>query len=373
MRRVAFTMLLIVAPLLLGQGRTPLTRGLANALYVALGGGSTVAGTTNMQNVNIIGTLSFGAAGNPNGSITTDGANWTISDVADGTSFLFDLNSLGITQRTLTVPDASGILILDTATQTLTNKTIIASGTITPSQTVGIVGTTTNNNVQAGSLGEFVTSKCPGPSTTATITVTIASPAVVTWSGHPFSGTAPRADACPVVFTTTGALPTGITAGTNYWVVPTTISGNTFSIATSIANAISETKVNTSGTQSGTHTGTAGTVLSTGTTKDVTGIFLTAGDWDCSATSDFQFGATTSFTNLAGSISTATNTLGGQDTGFDYETPASVPTAAFDMAWPISNVRQLLGGSTNVLLTTQGTFTVSTLKSYGSIRCRRTR
>lgn len=31
-------------------------------------------------------------------------------------------------------------------------------GPITPSQTVGIVGTTTNNSVQAGSVGEFVTS-----------------------------------------------------------------------------------------------------------------------------------------------------------------------------------------------------------------------
>jgi len=36
--------------------------------------------------------------------------------------------------------------------------TVSASGTITPSQTNGIVGTTTNNNANAGSFGEFVTS-----------------------------------------------------------------------------------------------------------------------------------------------------------------------------------------------------------------------
>ena len=36
--------------------------------------------------------------------------------------------------------------------------TITATGTITPSQTNGIVGTTTNNNANAGSVGEFVSS-----------------------------------------------------------------------------------------------------------------------------------------------------------------------------------------------------------------------
>ena len=36
--------------------------------------------------------------------------------------------------------------------------TLGVTGTITPGQTTGIVGTTTNNNVQAGSVGEFVSS-----------------------------------------------------------------------------------------------------------------------------------------------------------------------------------------------------------------------
>lgn len=35
---------------------------------------------------------------------------------------------------------------------------LTASGTITPSQTSGIVGTTTNNNANAGSVGEFISS-----------------------------------------------------------------------------------------------------------------------------------------------------------------------------------------------------------------------
>ena len=40
--------------------------------------------------------------------------------------------------------------------------TITASSTITPSQTSGIVGTTTNNNANAGSVGEFVTNTGSG-------------------------------------------------------------------------------------------------------------------------------------------------------------------------------------------------------------------
>jgi hypothetical protein len=86
--------------------------------------------------------------------------------------------------------------------------------------------------------------------TTATVTITIATPGVVTWTGHTLStGT-------PVVFTTTGALPTGITSGTTYYAV--VVDANTFQLASSVANAIAATPtvITTSGTQSGTHTGT---------------------------------------------------------------------------------------------------------------------
>lgn len=78
-----------------------------------------------------------------------------------------------------------------------------------------------------------------------TVTVTIASPAVVTSTGHGLV-----ADT-PVRFSTTGALPTGITAGTVYYVKsPTT---NTYQLSATAGGAA----INTSGTQSGTHTATA--------------------------------------------------------------------------------------------------------------------
>lgn len=76
----------------------------------------------------------------------------------------------------------------------------------------------------------------------ATITVSIASPAVVTYNNHPL------AVGDPIFFTTTGALPTGITASQYYFV--TSVTANTFQFSASPGG----TPVNTSGTQSGVHT-----------------------------------------------------------------------------------------------------------------------
>lgn len=78
-----------------------------------------------------------------------------------------------------------------------------------------------------------------------TFTVTIASPAVVTKNGHGlYLGQR-------LQLTTTGALPTGLATGTDYYVIY--VDANTFRLATSLANAKAGTAINTSGTQSGTH------------------------------------------------------------------------------------------------------------------------
>jgi hypothetical protein len=53
----------------------------------------------------------------------------------------------------------------------------------------------------------------------------------------------------PVAFTTTGALPTGISVGTTYYVLAAGLTGTTFRISTSAGG----TAVNTSGSQSGVH------------------------------------------------------------------------------------------------------------------------
>lgn len=78
----------------------------------------------------------------------------------------------------------------------------------------------------------------------STATLTIASPGVLTWNGHPLSVND------PVKFTTTGALPTGLVAGTTYYVVGASITTNTVQLSATPGGAA----INTSGAQSGVHT-----------------------------------------------------------------------------------------------------------------------
>jgi hypothetical protein len=87
----------------------------------------------------------------------------------------------------------------------------------------------------------------------ATVTITIASPGVVTWTGHGLKAGA------SVVFSTTGALPTGITAGTTYYVLTAGLATDSFRISATPEGTV----VNTSGSQSGTHTATTSNVIST--------------------------------------------------------------------------------------------------------------
>lgn len=87
-----------------------------------------------------------------------------------------------------------------------------------------------------------------------TATMTIASPCVVTYTAHGL------ADGNPVVFTTSGALPTGVVSGTTYYTRST--GANTFNLYDTKLHALdtgnTTGRVNTSGSQSGTHTITGG-------------------------------------------------------------------------------------------------------------------
>lgn len=77
-----------------------------------------------------------------------------------------------------------------------------------------------------------------------TFTVTIASPGVFTRNSHGLKA------GDRVWFSTTGALPTGLTAGTEYFVISASLAANTFRVSATRGGAA----VNTSGSQSGTHT-----------------------------------------------------------------------------------------------------------------------
>lgn len=98
------------------------------------------------------------------------------------------------------------------------------------------VATPTNTSL----LGSIV-----GQTASQTATITIATPGVLTVTTAPATG-------ATVYLTTSGALPTGLTASTTYYAI--NVAGTTFKLATSLGNALAGTAIATSGTQSGTHT-----------------------------------------------------------------------------------------------------------------------
>lgn len=100
-------------------------------------------------------------------------------------------------------------------------------------------------NVNIGEFRKRAFSMNKGGEGFAAVTVTIASPGVVSWAAHGFA-----ADQ-KVRIKTSGALPTGLTANTTYYVRNPT--ANTFELSATAGGA----SINTSGTQSGTHTGYA--------------------------------------------------------------------------------------------------------------------
>jgi hypothetical protein len=81
---------------------------------------------------------------------------------------------------------------------------------------------------------------------TNTFTITIAAPGVVTKVNHGLI------TGSEVILSTTGALPTGLVAGTRYYAI--SIDTDTLRLATSAANAIAGTAITTTGSQSGVHT-----------------------------------------------------------------------------------------------------------------------
>ncbi len=83
------------------------------------------------------------------------------------------------------------------------------------------------------------------PVTTATVTMAVATPGVVTWTAHGLPANT------AVVFTTTGGLLTGLVAGTTYY-IKTVLTADTFTVSATIGGSA----IAFSSTQSGVQTGT---------------------------------------------------------------------------------------------------------------------
>ena len=111
-------------------------------------------------------------------------------------------------------------------------ETSLALGTLIASRTYDVFGYLDAGALVLESLGWA----------SSTVTITIASPGVVSWTAHGHE------NGDSIVFATTGSLPTGLTAGTTYYVVNK--ATDTFQLAAVSAG----TAINTTGSQSGTHT-----------------------------------------------------------------------------------------------------------------------
>lgn len=105
-----------------------------------------------------------------NSAIATSGANSNITSLSGlSTPLSVTQGGTGVAAST-----GTGSVVLSaspTLTGTLNAAAITATGAITPSQTAGIVGTTTNNNANAGSIGEF-----PAPTNLTGVSITTNTP-----------------------------------------------------------------------------------------------------------------------------------------------------------------------------------------------------
>lgn len=177
----------------------------------------------------------------------------TIFDVTSTTKGTRPIPSMTSTQRDAISSPATGLMIYNTTKTCFqfyngssfenigvqTGEIITSASISTPTGYFLCDGTALDRTDYADLYNKITVSK-------GTFTITIASPGVVTLNSHGLL------TGDNVELTTTGALPTGLTVNTNYFVIY--VSANTFQLATSLANALAGTGINTSGTQSGTHT-----------------------------------------------------------------------------------------------------------------------
>jgi microcystin-dependent protein len=167
-----------------------------------------------------------------------------------------------LTEKTTTVDDNDEFLQNDSAASYVKKKSLFStikavllsyiSGIITPAGSIQLYGgvsaptgfmlcngAAVSRSTYASLYGILTTNK-------GTVTISIATPGEVTLATHGL------ATGDCIELTTTSALPTGLSANTNYYVIYE--NANTFWLATSYANALAGTKINTSGSQSGVHT-----------------------------------------------------------------------------------------------------------------------
>jgi hypothetical protein len=176
------------------------------------------------------------------GSKTITQITATQTTINDTDNFILQETGGGTTKKTLWSTIKSVLkTYFDTLYSSIPAGTVIESANLTaPTGWLSCNGAAVSRTTYS-TLYDAITASL------GTVTITSANPGVVTLSAHGLS-----TGSC-VELTTTGALPTTLSANTNYYVIY--VDANSFRLATSAANAIAGTAIDTSGgSPSGTHT-----------------------------------------------------------------------------------------------------------------------
>lgn len=315
-----------------------------------------------------------GAGGTPS-SITLTNAGGTAASLTAGTA-TNAVNS-GITNDTTTnatmfpvwVTANTGNLPLKVSSTKVSfnpSTGVLTSTVFSGTSTGPVSGIIDASNAAAGNVGEVLT--CTTPGTSATVTISNATPGIITDSAHGISiGGA-------VNFTTTGGLPTGLTVGTTYYVSSQSYAVGSYAVSTTVANAIAGTSINTSSAGSGVHTRVATAILATGTAKDFCGISATAGDWYVQTSMISIPANTTNVVTVQASSSTTSNTRDtspGRLTSVFYGPSGFAFTGGVSVTSDTTDSRFNANSTQTFFAVGLETFTVAGSSAYGTIRARR--
>lgn len=121
-------------------------------------------------------------------------------------------------------------------------------------------------------------------------------------------------------------------------------------------------------------TNTTLTAMTAAVGQDVTSISLTPGDWDVSGTMGFTPSATTTITNLKGSITATSATYNDNPTTSISDYYAAIVSGISTTFYkPMPKVRVSIASTTTIYLVGLAVFGISNLYVTGSIRARRVR
>ena len=197
--------------------------------------------------------------------------------------------TISSTGGNLSVP-ASGIIVFNARAQLTSpaaNQLQVGppDNTTATSQTIGFQNVATGNSNVSGADATIVGSRPTGSGTpgqlilatgfqgvsaTSTVTISNASPAVISWSSHGLSVNQ------ALRFSTTGGLPTGLSTTTTYYVIAAGFGANSFEVSATQGGSA----VNTSSAGSGTQTALTATVqqgIVTAATVAYTGLKIASG------------------------------------------------------------------------------------------------